>query len=204
MPAKTDYTGQKFGSLLVIKRLPQEPYTKAKYMCICDCGNETIVSGSNLVTGHAESCGCKVIKHGLAHKERLYNIWVGMRQRCRDKNSKDYPNYGGRGISVCSEWNDYLTFRKWALENGYQDNLSIDRINSDGNYKPSNCRWESYINQNNNKTDNVTIKYLGENKTLAEWAKIFNIPYKTVISRRFRGWDIKRILTTPARRYKID
>ncbi len=201
MPAKIDYSGYKFGKLTVVNKLQQKSYEKAKYYCVCDCGTEVIVSGSNLVTGHTKSCGCLTVKHGLARKERLYNIWVGMRQRCRDKKSKDYPRYGGRGISVCKEWNDYDTFRNWALNSGYNDTFSIDRINVNGNYEPSNCRWESTEAQNNNKTNNTSCEFNGETHTLAEWARIFKIPYRIVVQRHSRNWDIKRILTTPVRRH---
>lgn len=201
MPVKLDYSGCKFGKLTVINKLPQKPYEKAKYKCICECGAEVIVVGSNLVTGHTTSCGCLVVKHRLAHKERLYNIWVGMRQRCRDKKSKDYSKYGGRGISVCEDWNNYDSFRKWALSSGYNDMLSIDRINVNGNYEPSNCRWVDARVQNNNKTNNAVYEFRGETHTLAEWARIFNIPYRIVVQRHSRNWDIEKILTTPVRRY---
>lgn len=198
---KVDHSGERFGNLLALKKLPQKPYTKAKYLCRCDCGKETIVTGSNLITGHVSSCGCLVKKHGLTHKERLYNIWVGMKQRCRDKNSKDYPNYGGRGISVCLEWNnDYLAFKQWALSNGYNDSLSIDRIKSDGNYEPSNCRWATYITQNNNLKSNRVISFQGEEKTLSEWASAFKIPYRIVNQRFQRGWSLERIRSTPVQR----
>lgn len=205
MPARIDHTGKRFGKLVVLKRMPQQKYEKAKYLCQCDCGNQIVVNSSNLSTGHAKSCGCIVKKHGLSHKERLYNIWVGMKQRCRDINSPDYYRYGGRGICVCKEWdNDYLSFRKWALQNGYDDTLSIDRVDSNGNYEPGNCRWETFVIQNNNKSGNRIVNYGGEELTLAEFARKCNIPYRIVNQRIQRGWDIRRIVSTPVKEVRIN
>ena len=203
MGTRADHTGERFGKLLVVEKLPQLTYQKARYMCVCDCGNKKIVTSSNLVTGHSTSCGCNVKKHNLTRKERLYNIWIGMRQRCNNPNNPDFIQYGGRGIWICKEWGDYLEFRKWALSSGYDDSLSIDRINVNGNYEPGNCRWENYTVQNNNKTDNVIFERHGEKKTLAEWAKVHGIKYSVARQRHFRGWDIERILATPSRRYRF-
>lgn len=201
---KKDHCGERFGKLVAVKRMPIK-CGKTKYLCVCDCGNEVIISGSNLVSGHSSSCGCLIEKHGKAKKERLYNIWVGMKQRCRDPKSSDYPHYGGKGISVCDEWIDnYAAFRKWALANGYSDDLSIDRIESDGNYEPSNCRWATSIIQNNNLTSNRIIAFRGEEKTLSEWAREYNLPYEIVNQRFQRGWDVERIFTTPIKRRGVE
>ena len=200
MRKREDHTGKKFNLLLVLERIEQIPGKKAKYLCQCDCGNKKIVSSSSLVTGRVKSCGCLRKKHGFARKERLYNIWKGMRQRCNDINSKDYPVYGGRGIKVCDEWDDYLVFRSWALANGYNDTLSIDRINSDGCYEPLNCRWETMLVQNNNKTNNSIISYNGEYHTIAEWSRIIGISPITFKTRLSRGWGVSRIIETPVKR----
>ena len=196
-----DLTGRRFGKLVVASR-SESRNGRAFWLCLCDCGNTTKVSGSNLLSGHTSSCGCLAVKHGFARKERLYNIWVGMRQRCRDKNIKDYPNYGGKGIRVCDEWNDYPTFRNWAIASGYSDGLTIDRINGNGNYEPHNCRWATYREQNNNLKSNTRIQYREEVKTAKEWADEFGINYGTFKSRLRYGWSMERIEKTPIQQHR--
>ena len=115
--------------------------------------------------------------------ERLYRIWMAMRARCNCKNFIPYKHYGGRGITVCNEWNDYLVFKEWALSNGYEEHLSIDRIDHNGNYEPSNCRWSTAEVQANNKRNNHLIAINGESHTLAEWAKLSGVNYSTIRSR---------------------
>lgn len=192
-----DYSGVRFGDLLVVKRIPEKG-KKTKYLCVCSCGNKVIISGSNLVSGHTKACGHQKVKHGLARKERLYGIWANMRQRCNNNKSKDYTNYGLRGIHVCKQWDDYRAFRAWAYENGYNDSLSIDRINGDSDYCPENCRWVGTIEQNNNLRSNVLVKYNGKTHTLAEWARILEIPYRLLKERFYRGWTFSRIVEVGA------
>ena len=141
---------KKFGRLIVIKK--QGKYKKhTLWLCKCDCGKETIVSNQALRTGRTHSCGCLrkelMTVHGWSRKrKRLYSIWINMKARCRDKNRKNYKNYGARGIKVCKEWAEsFISFRNWALASSYQDNLTIDRINNDGNYEPDNCQWLTRI-----------------------------------------------------------
>lgn len=163
-----DLTGQRFGRLVVIGRSLESKHGEATWLCQCDCGNTSIVRGSYLRGGNTQSCGC--YGHELSvrgerrrthsgsrdggKKRRLYRIWIAMKTRCYNHNSKNYKNYGGRGITICAEWlHDFAAFRDWAMSCGYQDDLSIDRINVDGNYCPDNCRWATRKEQRHNRRD---------------------------------------------------
>lgn len=128
------------------------------WLCSCDCGNKVYVKTTDLTHGIKKSCGCLQLISGHSNYKygcrtnRLYTIWKGMKARCLNINDKYYYLYGGKGISICKEWiNDFASFQLWALNNGYADNLSIDRIDSNGNYEPNNCRWATSFEQNNNK-----------------------------------------------------
>lgn len=132
-------------------------------------------------------------KHG-DYKTRLYNIFKCMKRRCNNKNYKRYIFYGGKGVKICKEWNTYLNFKKWSLENGYQDNLSIGRINNDGNYEPSNCRWETLKQQANNTSRSHFIKYKNMKLTISQWADYLNLTYNQVNCSLFRGYTIKEII----------
>lgn len=158
-----DMTGQTVGEWTVIKRVENGKNGSARWLCRCTCGKERIVEGGTLRAGRSNSCGHYYrsrgnLKHG-GRWTKLYMVWDSMRARCNTTTNKDYENYGGRGISVCSEWDDFVVFRKWAMSNGYKQGLSIDRIDNDGNYEPSNCRWatahEQRINQRPRKRRNM-------------------------------------------------
>lgn len=202
-----DLTGKRFGRLVAIEKNGHKG-RKILWHCKCDCGKEIDVMGVNLTTGHTLSCGCykkertSVIrgKH-FGCNTRLYNIWLGMKERCFQKNSETYKDYGERGITVCDEWlgeSGFKNFYDWAMNNGYSDELSIDRINVDGNYEPNNCRWATIKEQANNKTNSFNITYKGETKTLAQWAEKLDLPYKTLYARiHSYHWDVIEAFERP-------
>jgi len=192
--------GRRFGKLTVIE-FDHSNKNGAYWKCQCDCGNQHVASAHGLKTGHISSCGCLAYtSFGYSH-ERLYKIWKDMKYRCYSRTCKSFPNYGGRGIAVCSEWkSDYSNFRRWALSNGYERNLTIDRINANGNYEPGNCRWATYKEQENNTRKNRFIAYNGVTHTVAEWADILGLSYAAVRSRANHGWAMERIVNTPCQK----
>lgn len=203
-----DLTGQKFGSLTVIKKI-DNINGRTAYLCECECGNRKNIAGKYLKNGSTKTCGCgKSInphhkKHGQSNN-KIYFKYKNMINRCYRQEDKKYKNYGGRGIKVCDEWaNNFEAFYFWAINNGYSNELTLDRINVNGDYKPSNCRWVDLLTQANNKTNNRIIKFNNELHTLAEWAKIKNIKYGTLSARLKRNWSIKKALTMPVFEYKI-
>lgn len=210
-----DLTGHKFGRLTVLQRVESDKNRKSKYLCRCDCGNEKVVLATELRNGHTKSCGClhketsteRIVSLNTTHgqtKTRLYNILKGMKQRCYYPKSINYHDYGGRGITVCDEWlgeNGFQNFYDWAYSNGYSDELSIDRIDNNGNYCPENCRWATIEEQANNKRKNVLYSYNGETLTLRRLAQKYNIRADTLQYRiKKLGWSVKDAIETPLQR----
>jgi hypothetical protein len=195
-----DLTGLKFGRLMVIKRAENCGH-HTRWLCKCDCGNETISHTTSLTSGRTKSCGCKnkedllsaVTTHG-GRKTELYKHWCLMKTRCYYPKYDHYDRYGARGIIVCPEWeNDFATFREWAVNNGYVDGLQIDRINTNGNYEPANCRWINRTQQVRNRTNTLFFEIDGINKPFAEWCEIHGVNYKKAHQRYKAGWSVERI-----------
>lgn len=173
--------GTKFGKLIVIKK-----NDNSSWVCQCECGNYKIVKTSDIKRSHVKSCGCSFNgkQKKNTHGNRIYNIWYNMKRRCLLLNDKDYKNYGGRGIKICGEWiDDFMNFYNWAIKNGYQESLTLDRINNNGNYEPSNCRWVSIKTQLNNQRRNIKYIYNGKEQTLSQWCEEYKIPYQTMYKR---------------------
>lgn len=201
--------GQRFGRLTVLEF--SHSNGRAYWKCICDCGNKVVVKGSKLRAGDTKSCGClssdflrqRSLIHGMAaggYITKEYNAWVSMKRRCYNKNTKDYPQYGGRGITVCDEWlNDVAQF---FADMGPKPSPkhTIDRIDTNGNYCKANCRWATMKEQCNNRRSNKWISYLGETKTVSNWADQFGIHRSVILSRLKMNWSIERALTTPVQK----
>lgn len=198
-----DLSGEKFGRLKVIKRHGYKIYKSGRkfvqWLCECDCGNKEVYCTSNALKSGLQSCGCfmkevsaekarKLSKtHGKSNT-RLYRIWSGMKERCYREKHMWYENYGGRGIAICDEWlNDFQSFYDWAMNNGYQDHLTIDRIDSDRNYESSNCRWVTEKEQQNNLRKTVYVELNNKKYTITELAEEYNLDRNLVWTRYYSG-----------------
>lgn len=207
MGAFQDLTGQKFGRLTVIERRGRDKWKNAIWLCECECGNTKLIAGTHLIKGRSKSCGCLQVEkakerattHGLSHS-RIYRIWFDMKRRCNQSQNKSYDRYGGKGVKVCDEWTEsFQSFYDWSMKNGYTDNLTIDRIDSNGDYSPSNCRWVDEFVQANNRSNNHYITYKGETKTMKQWSDVLGIGYYVLRSRFNKGWDVERAFHQPVR-----
>lgn len=195
--------GEKYGRLTVI----ENHHPQDEVVCRCECGNIKVARATNVFYGGTRSCGClskegNNLIHGDGRKgnrKRLYTIWKSMRERCTVPSQKRYKNYGGKGIKVCSEWDDYSVFKEWALNNGYSDELSIDRIDVNGDYCPENCRWATAKEQANNTTANHRITIDGITHTMSEWSEISGIKTSTIFARLKYGWNERDAVFKPLR-----
>lgn len=205
-----DLSGRKFGKLLVINRNYEVKNGKRNWNCLCECGNTRVVTTGALNGGKMQKCRkcskesrIEYLKkmprkgHGMT-KTKIWKTWRAMRERCYVPCVGGYKNYGGRGIKVCDEWNaSFENFMEWAYANGYKENLSLDRIDVNGNYEPNNCRWVTFLEQANNKRTSHFLEYNGEIKTITEWSRITGINKNTLLSRVTKyGWSVERALNT--------
>ena len=195
MKKPIDLTGKIFGRLTVIKLVKRKNDKHRYWLCKCKCGKYSEVRQDALTSNKTHSCGCLIgevakklyTKHNL-YQSRIYKIYQGMKMRCYNPKNPRYSVYGKKGIKVCKEWlEDFKTFYNWSINNGYQDDLSIDRINVNGNYEPNNCRWVNQKTQQRNRRNNKLITYNNETHCLFEWAEIYGINPKLLSQRLIRN-----------------
>jgi len=208
--------GLKFNRLTVINYSHTDNYRQKKWNCVCDCGKSVIASTNSLRRNNTKSCGClqkekaaisgrnSATTHGLSKnvngtKTRLFRIWMGMKTRCYNQKVKEYPRYGGKGVIICKEWLDYKNFHDWSFLNGYQDHLTIERIEVSGNYEPNNCRWATMKEQANNRTTSHYLTYNNKTNTMAAFSEEYNIGLQTLFRRLKSGWSVEKALTHPVK-----
>jgi len=199
--------GAKFGRWTVVEYVEHDKNYKAIYLCVCQCGEIKKVCENNLKSGKSRSCGCLkrecskklMTTHDLSGHP-IFSIWMGIKKRCTTPTAQNYKYYGGRGISFCKEWIDFMNFYNWAICSGWEEGLSIDRIDNDGNYCPENCRWVTHIEQCNNTRKNLMLTASSKTQTLSQWARELSCSVQTLHSRIRSGWDVEKALTTPIRK----
>ena len=211
--AKYNLVGQRFGRLVVIEDSGEKRRREILWLCQCDCGKLHLTTSYRLKKNLCRSCGClskeatteRNYKHGMTNT-RLFSVWMNIKDRCYCKTNKAYKYYGARGIKMCPEWKDnFMAFYEWSMANGYNPNAergkcTIDRINVNGDYEPSNCRWISIKEQERNRRDTHYISYNGTAKSIAEWSEITGINYGTLYSRiNDSHWSVEKALETPVR-----
>ncbi len=195
-----DLRGRKFGRLTVLHRTPRADKKFVYWHCKCQCGNELDVYGGSLRRGATVSCGCNSrTTHGMTHTA-IYRVWHQMRQRCENKNNQMYAAYGGRGIKVCKRWQQFENFFSDMGEPPFK--AYLDRINNDGDYKPSNCRWITSAQSARNTTRNVMLTHKGMTMCLSDWAIHTGISRATLNGRLTKGWNIDKLLDTPAGKHR--
>lgn len=204
-----DIAGHKYNRLTVIEFAGLDRYSKAQWICKCDCGNLTVVNGSRITSGLTKSCGClqKEIAHNRELRRnqikyscrpaRLYSVWNNMKQRCTNPDNPAYLRYGAQGIELYADWMDFEKFMEWAYSSGYDDSLTIDRIDNDKGYYPENCRWVDKIIQGQNRRNVILVEYRGEVQPLSKLAREHGIKPHTARGRYYQGWSIDKILETP-------
>jgi hypothetical protein len=184
--------GIKFNRLTVLKKSENKIHNRLSVDCKCDCGNLFSATINSLKTGNTKSCGCiriekpNQLKHGL-RSHKLFNVYSNIKQRCYNGNSKNFNNYGGRGITICDEWkNSFINFYNWCINNGWNADLEIDRMDNNGNYSPNNCRCVSRVINVRNRRNTLKIIFNNQEKSLSEWADIIGVSYSTLSQRIFK------------------
>ena len=197
LPVPRDITGQTFGWVTAIRIVGLDTQNGAVWLCKCRCGKEVVRARRQLISGATVSCGCFFFqKRGGKRDNPAYPVWRSMLQRCRNKNSKSYPNYGGRGIKVCESWKN--NFYAFAADMGHKpEGATIERINNDGNYEPSNCRWATTREQTRNYRRNVKLTYRGRTQCVTDWAAELGIGRSLILNRLKMGWPPEAALTIP-------
>ena len=206
MATKIDLQGLRFGRLLVSDQATNDNQGKIQWSCLCDCGNTKVVRAKFLRNRDTQSCGClhKDIARRIASKNftkhyksnhPIYRIWIGMKQRCLNPKSSVYKYYGGRGIKIYSSWINSFTVFLGDMLSSWKPGLSLDRIDVNGNYELSNCRWITQKEQANNRTSNRRLAYNNETHTISEWSDKLSIKSNTIISRLNMGWSVERTLS---------
>lgn len=196
---RKDLTGQKFGILTVIGYSHKSKHGHSYWRTICDCSNEKIVQGYYLKRMDTPSCGCLNAigsnhRHGM-YKTRIYKTWLSMKDRCCNKNNKNYKYYGGRGINVCSRWHSFTNF--YDDMGDRPENMSIERMDNDGNYETGNCKWATAAEQGANKRNNRILQFNGITLNTSQWARKIGMTPGVIYERLKRGWSVEKILTTP-------
>ena len=177
-----DLTNKRFGKLIAVEKVGKDKARNILWRCKCDCGNEVIAKACELNRGHCHSCGCYQKEraseankiHGKSHT-KLHYVWTDMLKRCDNPNHHAYKWYGGKGVKVCNKWKEYISFEKWAFENGYKYGLTIDRIDGNGDYCPENCRWATRKEQSNNLSSCVYFDFMGERLNITQFCTKYDV-----------------------------
>lgn len=194
-----DITNQKYNKLLAVRFIERDKHGNAIWECLCDCGNTSFVRLGALRAGQIKQCfkcsSNEKVKYNIKN-DRIKSIYSDIKRRCYDESRKAFHRYGGRGIKMCDEWlKNPASFEKWSLENEYSDDLSIDRIDNDGDYEPSNCRWVDVYVQANNRSDNNVIEYQGDSLTVSQWARKIGVDKSTIYNRINNGETLDAVLS---------
>lgn len=208
-----DLTGKRFGRLVVISKSDKNNGGKTYWNCVCDCGNKCVVYANKLKSGETKSCGCirkerlrNMTKTHGQRQTRIYGIYTNMKSRCNNKNMSEYHCYGGRGIKICEEWSGesgFENFYRWSMANGYNETLSIDRIDNNKDYSPENCRWATRIQQARNKNNNHKVLCNGKEYCISELLEIAKVKSPETIKRRLLyGWTVEEAINTKSKTYK--